>query len=261
MTFTLQGFNTVKRDGVVLDANFTAPVNAEMRVGAIEETVTVTGESPIVDVQNTARREVVDRELLDALPTGRDFQTIGNVIPGVTMGRFDVGGSSTAQSGTLVAVRQPRRRLPAQDRRHARQQQLWRRLVQRHLPQRSDLPGDVLHRVGRECRESGGRCVREHDSADRRQHVRVRVPRDVLQQQSPGRRTSTTSCAPGDSIRPQAGWITCGTSTATRAGRSSATSCGSSGRAATGASPRTCRTSTGGSPIQGDPTRRRAGIR
>ena len=49
------------------------------------------------------RREVVTRELLDTLPTGRDFQTIGNVLPGVTMGRFDVGGSSTAQSGTLVA--------------------------------------------------------------------------------------------------------------------------------------------------------------
>jgi hypothetical protein len=49
------------------------------------------------------RREVVNRELLDTLPTGRDFQTIGNTLPGVTMGRFDVGGSSTAQSGTLVA--------------------------------------------------------------------------------------------------------------------------------------------------------------
>src|SRR5439155_7732707 len=66
-------------------------------------TVTVSGESPIVDVQNTSRREVVTRQLLDTLPTGRDFQTIGNVLPGVTMGRFDVGGSSTAQSGTLVA--------------------------------------------------------------------------------------------------------------------------------------------------------------
>ncbi|HZM95537.1 MAG TPA: carboxypeptidase-like regulatory domain-containing protein, partial [Vicinamibacterales bacterium] len=76
VTFTLQGFNTVKREGVVLDANFTAPVSADMRVGAIEETVTVTGESPIVDVQNTARRETVNRELLDTLPTGRDFQTI-----------------------------------------------------------------------------------------------------------------------------------------------------------------------------------------
>ena len=103
VTFTLQGFNTVKREGVVLDANFTAPVHADMRVGSITETVTVTGESPIVDVQNTMRRETVNRELLDTIPTGRDFQTIGNVLPGVTMGRFDVGGSSTAQSGTLVA--------------------------------------------------------------------------------------------------------------------------------------------------------------
>jgi hypothetical protein len=103
VVFTLAGFTTVKREGVVLDANFTAPVNAELRVGAVAETVTVTGESPIVDVQNTQRREVVTRELLDSLPTGRDFQTIGNVLPGVTMGRFDVAGSSTAQSGTLVA--------------------------------------------------------------------------------------------------------------------------------------------------------------
>ena len=103
VTFTLAGFSAVRREGVILDANFTAPVNAEMRVGELTETITVSGESPIVDVQNTMRREVVNRELLDALPTGRDFQTIGNVLPGVTMGRFDVGGSSTAQSGTLVA--------------------------------------------------------------------------------------------------------------------------------------------------------------
>ncbi len=103
VTFTLGGFSTVKREGIVLDANFTAPVNAELRLGDLAETITVSGESPIVDVQNTQRREVVNRELLDSLPTGRDFQTIGNVLPGVTMGRFDVGGSSTAQSGTLIA--------------------------------------------------------------------------------------------------------------------------------------------------------------
>ncbi len=103
VTFTLTGFNGVRREGIVLEGNFTASVNAELRVGSIEETITVTGESPVVDVQNTLRREVVNRELLDALPTGRDFQTIGNVLPSVNMGRFDVAGSSTAQSGTLVA--------------------------------------------------------------------------------------------------------------------------------------------------------------
>src|SRR2546425_7032346 len=53
VSFTLAGFNSLKREGIVLEANFTAPVNAELRVGAIAETVTVTGETPIVDVQNT----------------------------------------------------------------------------------------------------------------------------------------------------------------------------------------------------------------
>lgn len=103
VTFTLSGFGAVKREGIVLEANFTAPVNTELRVGAVAETVTVTGESPIVDVQNTSRREVVTRDLLDSLPTGRDYSTIGNTLPSVNMGRFDVAGSSTAQSGTLVA--------------------------------------------------------------------------------------------------------------------------------------------------------------
>src|SRR5437773_3711877 len=52
VTFTLPGFNTFKRDGIVLTAGFTATVNAEMPVGALEETVTVTGAAPLVDTQN-----------------------------------------------------------------------------------------------------------------------------------------------------------------------------------------------------------------
>jgi hypothetical protein len=103
VTFTLPGFTTVVREGLVLETNFTAPVNAEMRVGALTETVTVSGESPVVDVQTTQRQEPLNRALLDALPTGRDWTTQGNVLPSVQMGRFDVGGSSTTQSGTLVA--------------------------------------------------------------------------------------------------------------------------------------------------------------
>ena len=50
VTFVLPGFNTVKREGIEISASFTASIDAEMRVGAIEETVTVTGESPVVDV-------------------------------------------------------------------------------------------------------------------------------------------------------------------------------------------------------------------
>src|SRR4051812_48721432 len=51
VTFSLTGFNTVKRDGIELTGTFTATVNAEMKIGAVEETITVTGETPIVDVQ------------------------------------------------------------------------------------------------------------------------------------------------------------------------------------------------------------------
>src|SRR5256885_7307824 len=74
MSFTLTGFATVRRDGIVLEANFTAPINAEMKVGGVQESVTVTGESPIVDVQTSSRREVVTQQLLESLPTGRNFQ-------------------------------------------------------------------------------------------------------------------------------------------------------------------------------------------
>src|SRR4029079_976122 len=56
VTFSLPGFSTVKRDGIELTANFTASINAELRVGALTETVTVSGQSPVVDVQNVATR-------------------------------------------------------------------------------------------------------------------------------------------------------------------------------------------------------------
>src|SRR5213075_2388805 len=70
VVFTLQGFNTFRREGITLIANATATVNGEMKVGSIEESITVTGEAPLVDVQNAGRSQVVNRELLDTLPTG-----------------------------------------------------------------------------------------------------------------------------------------------------------------------------------------------
>ena len=56
MTFTLPGFNTVKREGLEIPGDFVMTVNADLRVGGLEETITVTGESPIVDVQSARRR-------------------------------------------------------------------------------------------------------------------------------------------------------------------------------------------------------------
>ena len=104
VTFTLTGFNTIVREGILLEANFTAPINVEMRVGSVAESVTVTGESPIVDVQTSQRRQVVAQEMLQAIPTGRNFVLMAGTTPAVTTGAFDVGGSSTMWSGGSLLV-------------------------------------------------------------------------------------------------------------------------------------------------------------
>src|SRR6266566_2201542 len=69
VTFRLTGFQTFKRDGIELPSSFTATVNADMKIGALEESVTVTAESPVVDVQSTVNTQVLGRDVLDALPT------------------------------------------------------------------------------------------------------------------------------------------------------------------------------------------------
>ena len=100
VTFTLPGFNTVVREGIVLETGFTAEVDVELRVGALAETITVTGASPIVDVQNVTQRQVSTREVIDSVPVNRSFASLGVLIPGiVTSGTTgimiqDVGGQS-----------------------------------------------------------------------------------------------------------------------------------------------------------------------
>ena len=76
VTFTLPGFNTVKREGITLSAGFTATVDAELRVGALEETITVSGASPLVDVQNTREQTAVSRDVIDALPIDNKRQLL-----------------------------------------------------------------------------------------------------------------------------------------------------------------------------------------
>jgi hypothetical protein len=106
VTFTLPGFTTFKHDGIELTTNFTAQVNADLKVGALEESVTVSGASPLVDVQSAQVSQQVTRPVLDAIPTGRSVQAIGKVLPGITTsggerGGVDVGGTAGFQSVTL----------------------------------------------------------------------------------------------------------------------------------------------------------------
>src|SRR6185369_2360147 len=67
VTFTLPGFTPVRREGVELTGSFTATVNAELKVGTVQETVVVTGETPVVDVQNSQRQAVLTSETLNAI--------------------------------------------------------------------------------------------------------------------------------------------------------------------------------------------------
>ncbi len=83
VTFTLTGFSTVKREGIELTANFAANVNAEMRVGSLEETSTVSGQSPTVDIQNVVQKTTVSREVLDDIPIGKTFVNMASLTPAV----------------------------------------------------------------------------------------------------------------------------------------------------------------------------------
>jgi hypothetical protein len=104
VTFTLAGFATFKREGIELTTSFTAPVNAEMKIGTLAETVTVSGESPIVDVQNVMQKSTVSREVMDSVPTDRNFVSFAALQPGVlvTGVRQNVGGSIPETGMNLV---------------------------------------------------------------------------------------------------------------------------------------------------------------
>lgn len=95
VTFTMTGFSTVKRDAVSLTSNFTAAVNADMKVGQIEETVTVSGQSPVVDVQNVVQQKIVSRETLFALPINKELGGYAAITPGAIIAptQQDVGGN------------------------------------------------------------------------------------------------------------------------------------------------------------------------
>jgi hypothetical protein len=97
VSFSLSGFSTMVRDGIELVANFTAPVSVQMRVGAVEEAITVSGATPLVDVQRTTTQQVLTREVLDALPTGRSAWGQAATLPGTTISTPDVGGLGGVQ--------------------------------------------------------------------------------------------------------------------------------------------------------------------
>jgi Carboxypeptidase regulatory-like domain len=104
LTYTLPGFNTVTRQGVELQSNFVATINIELSVGQLQESVTVSGASPVVDVQSNVKQQVLSRDVLDAVPTSKTIQGIGQLVVGVTLNSPDVGGSRAMQQ-TYFTIR------------------------------------------------------------------------------------------------------------------------------------------------------------
>jgi carboxypeptidase family protein len=104
VTFTLPGFSTVKREGVELSGTFVATVNGDLRVGALEETITVTGETPTVDVQSVRSQQTVSKEVLAAIPTARTAAGIQALIPGMLSPGSDVGGASGNPGGSTGSI-------------------------------------------------------------------------------------------------------------------------------------------------------------
>ena len=98
VTFTLPGFSVVKRENIELRGEFVATVNADMRVGNLEETITVTGESPTVDVQSSRVQTILDKDVLTAIPSSRSANGIQALIPGLSSGG-DSGGITGGSGG------------------------------------------------------------------------------------------------------------------------------------------------------------------
>jgi len=107
VTFTLSGFNTHKREGVVLQGSFVATINADLALGNVSETVTVSGEAPVVDVQSTQTERVFSQQIIDAIPAGRSHINEIVLIPGIQSaqpgrgGLQDVGGTNNLQNTTF----------------------------------------------------------------------------------------------------------------------------------------------------------------
>src|SRR5262245_38430188 len=101
VTFTLQGFNTFKRDKIELTGSLVATLNVDMNVGSVAESITITGETPLVDVTSAAVQQVVTKEIVDNIPTGRLGINFAALQPGMILGA--AGGVGAANTNSLAS--------------------------------------------------------------------------------------------------------------------------------------------------------------
>jgi hypothetical protein len=92
VAFALPGFSTVVREGIELSGSFTATVDVQLRVGGLEQTLTVVGETPLVDIQSTKTQETLSNEVVTSIPIGRQYYSLTALIPALNVQGNDVGG-------------------------------------------------------------------------------------------------------------------------------------------------------------------------
>jgi len=100
LAFTLQGFKTVTREGIIVEVEQSVKLNIAMPLGALEEQVTVIGQSPLVDVKSTVKGMTMTRDVFQKLPRGRDFDSLVAAVPGVMNERLLAGVSVDGASGS-----------------------------------------------------------------------------------------------------------------------------------------------------------------
>ena len=101
--FDLAGFKTIVKEGILVTVGFSAQVNAQMAISSVQETVTVTGESPVVDTRNTGTKQTFTNELLQTVPSARDPWVILQQTAGIAMDRENVGGNMSGQQSNYVS--------------------------------------------------------------------------------------------------------------------------------------------------------------
>ena len=101
--FELPGFKTVVREDVRLTLGFTAQIDQQLEISTVQETVTVSGESPVVDTKSTAARTTFDLETLQGLPSARDPWVMLERVPNITMDRINVGGNQSGQQSGYIS--------------------------------------------------------------------------------------------------------------------------------------------------------------
>jgi len=96
VSFTLPGFTTVRREGIALSGSFIATVNADLKVGGVTETITVSGEAPVVDVTSARNQQVISGDTVSEIPSSRQYSAFTHLIPAINVQQNDFAGSNPA---------------------------------------------------------------------------------------------------------------------------------------------------------------------